>query len=160
MGGRDRPFWVFLLLLVLAHFTLHVGVGAAAAAPDLLTVALLLGSRRLSGAAAAGFGLVLGVIQDALSLFAFGANAVVLTVLGFLGARSRDLFVGDSLLFLAAFLFLGKWLRDVGYDYLAGAAVRGDAVGRLLIDAPIAAAYAAAVGVVLFVIYAAVTGER
>src|SRR5690606_32731755 len=122
--------------------------------------ALLLGARRLSGAGAAALGLVLGLLRDALSLIAFGAEVITLTVLGYLGARSRDLFIGEGMLFIGAYLFVGKWLHDVIYFTIAGAAVRGHTVTRLLVEAPIAAAYAAVAGTVAFLLYRLITGER
>src|SRR5512141_969380 len=125
MASRSSlSFWVFLVILILLHFILHVALGFAAGAPDLLTVVLLLAARRLSGSIAAAFGLVLGVIADALSLTSFGALAVVYTIVGFAGARSRDLFEGESLLFIGAYIFVGKWLRDVLYLVLTHSASR------------------------------------
>src|SRR5690606_40669113 len=63
-------------------------------------------------------------------LIAFGAEVITLTVLGYLGARSRDLFIGEGMLFIGAYLFVGKWLHDVIYFTIAGAAVRGHTVTR------------------------------
>ncbi|HEX7118925.1 MAG TPA: rod shape-determining protein MreD [Longimicrobiales bacterium] len=159
-ASRAWTYWAFIALLVALNFTLHLAIGIGATAPDLLTVALLLAARRLGGVAAAALGLVLGLLRDALSLVAFGADAVALTVLGYLGARSRDLFVGETLTFVALYLFAGKWLHDVIYYLVAGAAVRGDAVSRLLIEAPIAALYAAVAGTAALLLYRLVTGER
>jgi hypothetical protein len=114
----------------------------------------------------AALGLGLGVLRDALALVGFGASAVALTVTGYLGARSRDLFVGDTTLFVAVYVFVGKWLHDL--LYLAadsavahgGAVVRGGAAGQLLVDAPLAALYAAGAGVLAVLAYHAVTGRR
>src|SRR5690554_5327790 len=114
-ASRAWTFWAFIALLVALDFVLHIAIGLGSTAPDLLTVALLLGARRLSGAGAAALGLVLGLLRDALSLIAFGAEVITLTVLGYLGARSRDLFIGEGMLFIGAYLFVGKWLHDVIY---------------------------------------------
>lgn len=161
MPRRSTSFWVFVALLVIAHFVLHVAVGLdATEAPDLLTVALLLAARSLSGGRAAVLGLVLGLLRDALSLIAFGADAIVLTVLGYLGSRTRDFFVGDSLLFTALYLFIGKWVHDALYFVFAGAALEGGSVDQLLIRAPLSALYAAAAGVVALLLYNAFTRER
>ncbi len=159
-ASRAWTFWAFIALLVALDFVLHIAIGLGSTAPDLLTVALLLGARRLSGAGAAALGLVLGLLRDALSLIAFGAEVITLTVLGYLGARSRDLFIGEGMLFIGAYLFVGKWLHDVIYFTIAGAAVRGHTVTRLLVEAPIAAAYAAVAGTVAFLLYRLITGER
>ncbi|HEX6940140.1 MAG TPA: rod shape-determining protein MreD [Longimicrobiales bacterium] len=160
IAGRAWTFWVFIALLIVVNFLLHLAIGLGATAPDLLTVAVLLAARRLRPAPAAALGLALGLLRDALSLIAFGADAVALTVLGFLGARSRDLFVGESLAFVALYLFVGKWLHDVIYYLIAGADVRGSAVVRLLIEAPLAAVYAAVAGTAALLLYRLVTGER
>ena len=159
-GGGRRSFGLLIALLVVAHFLLHLGLGIERAAPDLLTVATLLAARRLRAGAAAAVGLGLGLLADALSLFAFGANAVVLALLGYLGARTRDLFVGDSLMFAAVYLFLGKWAHDALYALLAGSPGADGAVTRLLVQAPIAAVYAAVAGVAALLVYRVVTGER
>ena len=159
MAGRPNhvAFWIFILLLVVLHLGVHVAVGLRGGfAPDLLTVALLLGARRLSGSGAAALGLALGILNDALSLTAFGALAVTYAIVGFIGARSRDLFEGDSLLFVAAYVFLGKWLRDLIYMVLTRSAPWSD----LWSSAPIAALYAAVAGVIALTLYRAATSDR
>lgn len=153
-------FWTFIAVLVVLHFVLHLSFGLGTSAPDLLTVAVLLGARQLSGGRAAGVGFLLGVLEDAVSVTAFGAAAITQTVIGYLGARSRDLFVGDSLLFLGLYLFLGKWARDALYYGVAGVMRRGDAWGALLLRAPLAALYAAVAGVFAIVIYRSLTRSR
>ena len=161
MATRSTPsFWVFFGILVVAHFFLHIGLGLGDSAPDLLTIALLLGVRRVRGPTAAVLGLGLGLLQDSLAVTSFGADALALTVLGYMGARSRDLFEGDSLLFVAAYLFLGKWLHDLFYWGLAGETARPDFVSELLMRSPVQALYAAAVGVVALLFYRATTGEK
>jgi rod shape-determining protein MreD len=162
IGIRSWQFVVFIALLVILHFVLHLALGYGPVAPDLLTVAVLLSARRLSGAGAAVLGFGLGLIQDSLSLIAFGREALTYTLLGFIGARSRDLFVGDSLLFVGVYLFIGKWLHDIVYFLLpkAGTEPRGDALGRLAIQAPVGAVYCAVVGIAVLLIYRGVSGER
>lgn len=161
MASRSGlSFWVFLVLLLVIHFMLHLALGLRESAPDLLTIALLLGARRTTSSLAAGLGLLLGLLHDSLSLTAFGADAVVLTVLGYAGARSRDLFEGDSLLFVGGYLFLGKWLHDLLYWVLARNLTGGNFVSRFLVEVPMAALYAAVAGVVALLLYRASTGER
>ena len=152
-------FWVFLVVVVIAHLVLHVAMGLADTAPDLLTVAVLMSARRLTAAAAAAVGLLLGILVDALSLTSFGAGALVYAIIGILGARSRDLFEGDSLMFVGGYLFLGKWLRDAAYFALTRAA-NGEPWSTLLTSAPIAAVYAAVAGMVALMLYRAAMGER
>ena len=112
--SRAWTFWAFIALLVVLDFVLHIAIGLGATAPDLLTVALLLAARRLSSAGAAALGLVFGLLRDALSLIAFGAEAVTMTLLGYLGARSKDYFLGGHALH-SGYLFVGKWLHDIIY---------------------------------------------
>lgn len=146
-------FWFFIALLVALHFVLHLTFGIGTWAPDLLTLAVLLAARELSGGAAAAVGFTLGLLADAVSLGAFGAAAMTQTVVGYLGARSRDLFVGDSILFLSLYFFLGSWLQDALYYWVAPAIRRGETVDALLIHAPLQALYVAAAGVAAILVY-------
>lgn len=142
----DLRVWLTVVLLVFTHFTLHTGFGLTAAAPDLLTVALLMTAREVRMAGGAGVGLGFGLMEDAFSALAFGANAVAMTVVGGLATRTRDLFVGDSLLFLPTYFFVGKAFKDLVYWMSAGEAVRQPFAQAILVDSPIAALYAAVVG--------------
>jgi rod shape-determining protein MreD len=161
MATRSTPaFWVFFVLLLIVNFLLHIGLGLGSSAPDLATVALLLGVRRVRSPVAAALGLGIGLLQDSLAVTAFGADALVLTVLGFLGARSRDLFEGDSLLFVGAYLFLGKWLHDLGYWALTRGDGPSDFVGQMLMQAPLSALYAAGAGIAALLIFRAAAGEK
>jgi rod shape-determining protein MreD len=128
------------------HFLLHLGFGWGRGAPDLLTVALLLAARETRMGTAAGIGFALGLLEDAFSVLAFGSNALSLTVVGALGARTRDLFVGDSLLFVVSYLFVGKWTRDLLHWIVAGETVREPFVQALVLEGSVAAAYATVVG--------------
>lgn len=147
------PFWLFIAVLVVLHFFLHLTLGMGLRAPDLLTVAVLLGARQLGGGAAAGLGFGLGLLEDAVSVSAFGAAAAAFTVVAYLGARTRDFFVGDSLFFLAVYLFLGKWVHEALYYLIAAGVRRGEAVETLLVQAPLGALYAAAAGLVAVALY-------
>jgi rod shape-determining protein MreD len=136
-----------LVLLPVLHFLLHVGFGMDRAAPDLLTVGLLLLAREVRTGNAAGIGFVLGLLEDAFSIRAFGANALTCTLLGIVGSRSRDLFVGESFAFLVSYLFLGTWLRGMLHWVVVGGELRPEPIRTLLLHGPVDAAYAALVGV-------------
>ena len=140
--------WTIALFLPAAHFFLQVGLGAGIWAPDLLTVALLLVAREVRTGKAAAIGFCFGLLEDAFSILAFGANTLTLTLLGILGARSRDLFVGESAGFFLGDLALGSWLRYALHWIFAGETVRGGAGEVLLVQGPVAALYAAGAGVV------------
>lgn len=152
---RARPV-VFVVAgaLVVLHFLLHVGFGIGGAAPDLLVVALLLASREVGIGAAAGIGLAFGILEDALSVLAFGVNSAAMTLVGLAGGTTRDLFVGDSLLFLVSYFVLGKFVRDLLAWTLMGAALREPFVTQVLVHGLLGGVYAAVVGIVLM----AVTG--
>lgn len=148
-----------LVLLPVLHFLLHVGFGMERGAPDLLAVGLLLLAREVRAGGGAALGFTLGLLEDAFSLLAFGANALTCTLLGIIGSRSRELFVGESLFFLVSYLFLGTWLRAGIHWLLIGEEVRRDAGLALLVQAPADAAYAAGVGVFLLLVTGAWRSE-
>lgn len=139
-------FWGMVAVLAALHFLLHLGLGLGREAPDLLTVALLLGARTGGTGVGAGLGFFFGLLEDAFSVLAFGANTVAMTLVGALGARTRDLFVGDSALFVLGYVAAGKWMRDLVYWIVAGETVREPFVQAILVDALLAAPYAGAVG--------------
>ncbi|MEJ2202842.1 MAG: rod shape-determining protein MreD [Gemmatimonadota bacterium] len=141
--------WIVIVGLILLHLLLHVGLGIGRAAPDLLTLALLAAARELRVDTAAGFGLLLGLLEDALSALSFGANAITMTLIGAGGAETRDLFVGDSILFLVSYFFLGKWLRDLIHWFFVGDTVRLPFVDQVVAQGLVDGAYTAAVGVLL-----------
>jgi rod shape-determining protein MreD len=141
--------WLLVVVLVLLHFLLHVGFGIGRAAPDLLTVALLLAAREIGMGRAAGVGLLFGLLEDALSVLAFGANSVAMTVVGALGAVTRDLFVGDSLVFLVSYFVLGKWISDLVRWIMVGEGLRQPFVEQVVVQGLTGGLYAAAVGIAL-----------
>jgi hypothetical protein len=147
--GRSPGTWILVVALVIAHFVLHVGLGYGRGAPDLLTVGLLLAAREVGVGAAAVVGLTFGLLEDALSVLAFGANTVTMTAIGIAGAFTRDLFVGDSRLFLVSYLFVGKWMRDLLHWLLTSSNLRQPFFAEVVGQGVLAAAYAAIVGIAL-----------
>lgn len=145
---------ILVALLFFLHFLLHVGFGFGVGAPDLLTISLLLAAREVGMGRAAVMGLAFGLMEDALSVLAFGANSIALTLIAIGGAFTRDLFVGDSRLFLVSYLFVGKWLRDLVHWIAVGEGLRQPFIDQVMIQGTIGGAYVAAVGITLF----AVTG--
>jgi len=132
--------------LILTHLFLRTALGFGKAAPDLFIVALLVGSRTLGVGAGAGLGFVLGLVEDAFSMRAFGSSAFAMTLVGAFGAKSRDYFVGDSMGFLVTFFLLGTWGRDLLAWVVTEASVRPAFQDHLLIEAPLLALYATIVG--------------
>lgn len=146
--------WLLVFALLVLHFLLHVGLAYGSGAPDLLTVALLLAAREIGLGRAAVLGLSFGLLEDALSVLAFGANSVAMTMVSIGGASTRDLFVGDSRYFLVSYLLIGKWTRDFVHWVAVGEGLRQPFVEQVIVQGGVAAVYAAVVGVVL----AALTG--
>ena len=141
--------WLTLGVLATLHLLLHVSFSMDGGAPDLLTLGLLLASREIGTGKAASLGLFFGLLEDALSVLAFGANSVVMTILGIGGGLTRDLFVGDSRFFLVSYVFIGKWTRDLFHWIAVDARQRQPFVGEVLVDGGIASLYVVAVGVVV-----------
>jgi len=151
--GRSSGTWILVVALVIAHFVLHVGLGFGRGAPDLLTIGLLFAAREVEVGAAAVVGLVFGLLEDALSVLAFGANTVTMTAIGIAGAFTRDLFVGDSKLFVVSYLFVGKWMRDLLHWLLMSADLRQPFVTEVVVQGTLAAGYAALVGIALITVF-------
>lgn len=145
---------VLVGLLVVAHFVLRVSLGFGEGAPDLLTVALLLAARRLRPSLAAGLGLILGLLRDSLSVGSFGADALAMTVIGWLGGRSRDWFEGGTPLFIGVYLTLGVWAHHMLRTVLGGVPADGSVIGALVLAPVLGALYAAAAGVAAYLAYA------
>lgn len=154
--GTRWQFVTFVVVLVVLYFLLRMGLGLGELAPDFLLVALLLGSRRLRAGWAAGLGLLLGLLDGAAHPLTMGAGAVAMAVLGYVGARSRDLIPGDSPVMLALFLFAGKWAYDLLMWLLLLRLNLSGPVSTLLLVSPLAAAYAAAVGLAAAAAYRSV----
>lgn len=146
--------------LIVTHLVLHVALELGPVAPDLVVVALLLASRSLGSGGGAVLGFVLGLVEDAFATISFGANVFALTVVGALGARTRDFFVGDSIPFLAVFFTLGKWSRDLLAWTASDPAARLPLGDLALVESPLLGLYAAAAGLVFRVLFVRRRGNR
>ncbi len=148
-------FVALMVVLLVLHFVLRVGLGLGAFVPDLLLVAFLLASRRLRPGWAAGLGVLLGLLEGAVT-FTVGPSSLVLAVLGYFGSRTREVVAGESAGFLAFYLFAGKWTYDA---LLFLVTIKGAAVGSgmlLLLFSPILALYAAVAGLLAMAAYRSV----
>ncbi len=148
MSPRGRR-WLLVASLAVVHLFLHVGLSFGRGAPDLFTLAVLLAARDADPGRSAILGLCLGLLEDALSVLAFGANSVAMTVVAIGGALTRDLFVGDSRFFLASYLFVGKWLRDAVHWVAVGEGARQPFVEQVIVGGGIASVYVVIVGYAL-----------
>jgi len=159
MASKSTSFWTFIVILLLLHLSVRLALGISAV-PDLIVVALLLGARRLGGWQAAALGLVLGILADSLALVAFGATSVAFVVTGWLGSKSRNLFEGDSYLFVIVYAFLGAWLVELIRYFIGGYGGRGLSAGYLITDAPLTSLYIAIAAVASLIAYRGITGHR
>jgi hypothetical protein len=100
------------------------------------------------------------LLADALALTSFGATAVALVVVGWVGARTRDLFEGGSYAFTGLYLFVGKWLIDILYLLVSPDAREGAARGALFTIVPLHALYTAIAGVLALAAYRMTVGAR
>jgi rod shape-determining protein MreD len=114
-----------------------------------MTVALLLAAREIGMGGGAGLGFLFGLLEDSFSVLSFGANTLSMTLVGILGARTRDLFVGESLLFFFSYLGAGKLFRELIQWAVAGEAVREPFLSVVVIDGTGSALYAAVTGTLL-----------
>lgn len=119
-------------LLLLLYFLLHPWLNGLPAGPDLLIGGLLLAALRVQAGTAAILGFVLGPLEAAMALGDPGVYALVLTVTGYVAARSRDILFADAPVFVVVYLFVGTWIaRSV--LVLATGGVTGDPGGALLV---------------------------
>ncbi|HAY76458.1 MAG TPA: hypothetical protein DCY33_01365 [Gemmatimonadetes bacterium] len=144
--------WVSVLMLFTLHFVLHIGLSYGREAPDFLTLGLLIAARELSLSRAAGLGLVAGLLEDAMSLLAFGANSIAMTLVATGGSVTRDLFVGDSRLFFPAYIFAGKWTRDLIHWLAMGPEVRHPFIEQAVLEGMLGALYVAGIAIVFSIV--------
>ena len=146
MEGSRWRFALFIVGLVVLHFVLRVGLGLGVLAPDLLVIALLLASRRLRPGSAAGVGFLLGLLEGSANPTVFGAAGLALSVVGYLGSRSREWLAGDDPITMVAYFFVGTLLYELLLYVLLALIGVGGSPMALLIPALFASLYAAAVG--------------
>lgn len=136
-----------LAALVVLHLVANVALPLGTLAPDLFAVTVLTASQRLGGAWGAALGLILGLMEDSASPTSFGASAFALAVVGGAAGRLAEVLKSDSSAFLFALFAVGKWSRDLLAWLVSDAATRPPVVDALLVEAAVAALYAATVGV-------------
>jgi hypothetical protein len=158
MTGWTRQWTVFTLILLTAHFVLHVTLGMGGLAPDLLTVAALLGARRLPTAGGAALGLAIGLLADAFAVTGFAATSLGLAVACLGGALSRDFFEGESLIFNTVYLLAAGALALLIADVAAGRA--GSQPVNAIFGAILGATYTAVAGTAVLAAYRHVAGMR
>jgi len=109
-------------LLLVLHFLLHPWLTGLPVGPDLLVGGLLLAALRVQAGTAAVLGFVLGPLEAAMALGDPGIYALVLTITGYVSARSRDVLFADAPVFVVVYLFIGTWLARSALVALGGGA--------------------------------------
>ena len=151
-GTSTRPVvtTIWIIVLVVAHYTLRPFLGWRIQA-DFLVVALMLVAVRARPAVAAVCGLVLGAVTDALSPETFGAGALAMTLVGFGASWLKAAFFTENLALNAIFLFAGKWVFDTVYLIAQRRMHAADLAIQLVWWSPLAAALTAAAGVAVLI---------
>lgn len=140
MSVVDRPpsrAGLVLTVAVLAflHFTLRPIFDSWFVSPNLLVCAALIAARGLKPSTAVAVGFALGLLEDSIAVSYFGLATLLLVLLTYLGARTRDLFLGEERLFIGTYLLVGTWLYEAASYVLVGGG--GNAVSYLLLRAPL-----------------------
>ena len=145
---RGSNYTVFATVVVLAflHFALRPVIDPWIARPNLLVCAVLVAALKLRPGAAAGVGFALGLLEDAMAVTNFGMSALLLVLMGYLGSRTREQFVGEEPLFMGTYMFIGTWLYQAAAYLMLGAG--SDALSYLLVQSPLDALATSAVGYV------------
>jgi len=99
--------------LVILHFTLYRFFVRWPAMPNFLIGGLLLAALRMRAGYAAILGFGLGALEAAMGLEGLGTISLVLTLVGYFGARSRDLLFADARHYVYIYLFVGTWTAEV-----------------------------------------------
>jgi rod shape-determining protein MreD len=146
-------------LLIMMHYTVRPLL-AWRTSVDFLLIALVFGSVRIRPAAAAVFGLVLGLATDSLALGAFGAGALAATIVGFASSWLKAVFFADNLALNAIFLFAGKLVFDLVYVLMSRRTQGLEMLSQLLLWTPLAALVTAVAGVVVVTLLKPVYQER
>ena len=102
-----------VVALVILHFTLYRFLVRWPVMPNLLVGGLLLAALRMRAGYAAFLGFGLGVLEAAMGLEGLGTTSLVLALVGYLGARSRDLLFADARHYVFVYLFAGTWIAEV-----------------------------------------------
>jgi rod shape-determining protein MreD len=145
-----RTAFAFVVLVVL-HFSLRPLLGWRTG-PDFLIIALLLVSIRVRPGTAALIGFVMGIIADSVTLQAFGASALAMSVVGFTASWLKAVFFADDLVLNAFFFFLGKWAFDVLYILAQRDAGPVSLPLQLLVWSPLTAAVTSAAGIITLMV--------
>jgi rod shape-determining protein MreD len=136
------------VILIMLHYTVRPLLGWRAPI-DFMLIAALFGAVRMRPGVAAMYGLLLGLMSDALAVNGFGAAALGMTIVAYTASWLKAVFFADNLALNAFFLFVGKWLFDM-IVVLASRRIGGTELAmQLFVWSPLAAALTAIAGAVV-----------
>ena len=136
------------VILVMLHYTVRPLLGWRAPI-DFMLIAVLFGAVRMRPGVAAIYGLLLGLVSDALAVSGFGAAALGMTLVAYAASWLKAVFFADNLALNAFFLFVGKWVFDV-VVVLAAQRVSGSELAmQVFVWSPLAAALTAVAGAIV-----------
>lgn len=127
-----------IVLLIVLHFYVRPRLWDTWVSPDFLFIALTFYAMRAGPGAGAVAGLLIGLVNDALTPAHFGAGALAHTTVGYLAAWARALFFADNLLVHAGFVAVGLWLRNL-IVLLASGVSQDMLVTELMVRSPMQA---------------------
>jgi rod shape-determining protein MreD len=145
-----RTALAFVILIVL-HYTLRPML-AWRAEPDFLLIATLLVAIRVRPGVAALLGFLLGLVSDALTVHAFGAGALALSVIAFSASWLKAVFFADNMALNAFFFFVGKWAFNTLYLLVEHRFSGGELVEQIFVWSVLSAAVTAFVGLAVLLI--------
>ena len=132
-------------ILVMLNYTLRPLLGWRAPI-DFMLIAALFGAVRMRPGWAAVYGLLLGLVADALAANGFGAAALGMIIVAYGASWLKAVFFADNLALNALFLFVGKWVFDL-IVVLVGHRLSGsDLAMQILVWSPLSAAVTALAG--------------
>ncbi len=140
--------WIGFALLVAAHFGVRPLLGGRASV-DFLVIAILFAAVRIRPGLAALLGCAAGLALDAMAPGTFGAAMLVMTAIAFGASWTKAVFFADHVALTGLFVFLGKWIFDIGYVSIGGGLRGVDLVVQLLLWSPLSAALTAVVAIIL-----------
>ena len=136
------------LILITLHYTVRPLMGLRAPI-DFMLIAALFGAVRMRPGVAAMYGLLLGLVSDALAVNGFGAAALGMTLVAYMASWLKAVFFADNLALNAFFLFVGKWMFDVIVVLAAHRIGGGELAMQIFVWSPLAAALTAIAGAIV-----------
>lgn len=136
------------VILITLHYTVRPLLGMRAPI-DFMLIAALFGAVRMRPGVAAIYGLLLGLVSDALAVNGFGAAALGMTIVAYTASWLKAVFFADNLALNAFFLFVGKWLFDL-IVVLAAHRIGGTELAmQIFVWSPLSAALTAIAGAIV-----------